>query len=366
MVEFSLIDVLRRVAQGRYLLLATVLLGLATGLIAGFVWKPWYTAEAVFLPPRGGDIGSSAAMLLGGATDSSDLYLGLLASRTLQDDVIDHVGLKSVYRVNSQSLARFLLSKQSKFSVGRNSLVSVNVLSSDPKLSAQIANAYVDALYRVNSTMVRSSSNARRAFYEQELGDQRAVLAKAEMELKDTEQATGLVLPAGEAQASVNETVSLQTQIGQAEERLAGLLVGATDQNAQVVQARAQLAQLRGQLERTQAATAKGQGIPASSQLPGLTLEVEQKQRAVRQAEAAYELLLTQSARARLAATDPGPQLEIVDAAVPPEFPAGPNRRNLAVYGTVVGFLLGLLYILFVAPLRRLMADILHVASPAR
>jgi uncharacterized protein involved in exopolysaccharide biosynthesis len=357
-VEFNLIAVIQRVLRGKYVLLATTLFGAVIAIVAAHVTKPWYYSQSQFLPPRYNDLtgGSPSALLLGGGADASDLYLGLLVSRSVQDDVVNHLNLKAVYHTPSQTAARFLLQKDSSFGVGRNSLVFVTVKASDPKLAADIANTYLDALYRLNGEMVSSSSDARRLFFQQQLTAQRAELEQAELALKQTEEKTGLVLPTGEAQAGLNATAQIQAQLDAAEDRLAGLLVGFTDQNPQVIQARAQIVQLRSQLARQQRDDhPESAGIPPNSQLPGLTLEVEEKERDVRAAQSSYDTLLQQYGKARLASIDPGPQLEVVDRAVPSEFKAGPNGQRLLEYGVGIGFLLGLLYLLFFEPLRRML-----------
>jgi uncharacterized protein involved in exopolysaccharide biosynthesis len=357
LVEFNLVAVVHRVLRGKYVLISTTILGAVIGVLVAHFTKPWYFSQSQFLPPRYTDSsGSPSALLLGGGTDASDLYLGLLVSRSVQDDVVDHLGLKAAYHTRSQAAARSFLQKNSFFGVGRNSLVFVTVKAENPQLAANIANAYLEALYRLNGTMVASSSDARRAFFQQQLKEQRADLDKAELALKETEEKTGTVLLGGEAQAGLQTAVQLQSQIDSADERLAGLLVSETDQNPQVIQARAQIAQLRDQLARQQQDdNAKSLGIPSNNRYPGLTLEFEEKQRDVKQAEDAYEGLMQQYGRARLASIDPGPQLEVVDRAVPPEGPAGPNRQSLMQYGAIGGFFCGLLYLLFFDPFRRLL-----------
>jgi uncharacterized protein involved in exopolysaccharide biosynthesis len=96
--------------------------------------------------------------------------------------------------------------------------------------------------------------------------------------------------------------------------------------------------------------------------MPGVTLEIEKKQRDVHISEDSYSGLLQQYARARLATIDPGPQLEVVDYAVPAEFKAGPNRKTLVEEGFGIGLLVGLLYLIFFEPLRRL---VIYLRPPA-
>lgn len=356
-IEFNLVAVIQRILRGKYILLATTMIGLIIGLIDAHVTKPWYYATAQFLPPHVTDFsGGGASLLIGGGTDASDLYLGLLVSRSVQDDIVNRFGLRAILHAPNQPVARFLLQKNSFFAVGRNSLIVVTVKADDPTLAANLANGYIAALYRLNGSMVASSSDARRAFFQQQLKEARADLDKAELALKETQEKTGLVLPAGEAQAGLNATVQLQSQIDAAEERLAGLLVGGTDQNPEVIQARAQISQLRAQLARQQKdESSRSSGILSNNRIPGLTLEFQEKERDEKVAEGAYDALSEQYAKARLASIDPGPQLEVVDRAVPPEGPSGPDRHGLIQYGVIFGFLAGLAYLLFFEPLRGLL-----------
>src|SRR6185437_4084586 len=247
--------------------------------------------------------------------DPSDVYLGMLGSRSVQDDVIDHVGLMAVYHAKTKTIARNALKHQSKFKVNKNSLISVDVNAGDPKLASKIANAYLDALYRLNGSMVASASAHRRQFYEEQMESQKEALDAAEVALKQAEEKTGIVLPEGVAQASLRAIVDLQAEIGSQEAKLSALRMGATEDNPQVVQARAQLAELRSQLAQQQANTAKQahrSGLASSAVLPGLAMEIVRKMRDVKLNETLYDTLTAQYEKARIESLDPGPQFQIV------------------------------------------------------
>jgi tyrosine-protein kinase Etk/Wzc len=357
-IEWNLVRTIRRVLLGRRILLAYAFSGLILGAVIAFVWPQWYTAEAVFLPPQlteTSNTSSPSSLLL--QQDPSDRYLGMLGSRSVADDVIDHVGLVAIYRAKTRSDARAALAKHSKFTVSKNSLISVEVTASEAKLAAAIANAYLDALYHLNGSMVASASSYRREFFEGQMESQKKELADAELALKQAEEKTGIVLPEGEAQAGLKATADLQAAIGRQEAELSALLVGATEDNPRVVQARAQLAALHAQLVRQQSnskAPNPGAGLASSSELPGLTLEYMRKMRDVKLNETLYDLLATQFEKARIASFDPGPQLQIVDRAVVAEGKAGPPRRLIIIVGFASGFVAGLLYLLLIDRLRSL------------
>lgn len=368
-VEWNLIDVVRKVVRARRTIYACALAGLALGLLLALILPKSYRAKAVFLPPRasdlvipslsssggGGAAAAGASLLLG--QDPSDMYLGMLASDTVTDDVIDHLGLMKIYHAKKKVDARNALQTQSKFKVDKNSLISVEVTASDPNLAARIANAYLDALYRLNGSMVASASAHRRAFYEEQMESQKKDLDASEVALKQAEEKTGIVLPEGVAQAGLRTVVDLQAAIGTAQAKLSGLLMGATDDNPQVIQARAELTELRSQLARQQENSAKqrpGTGLASSAALPGLTMELLRKMRDVKLNETLYNTLTQQYERARIESLDPGPQFQIVDHALVPERKAGPPRKLLVVGGFIVGFLFGLIFVLTREPIAQL------------
>lgn len=357
-VTISVIDVVRRIEAGKFLILLCCLAGLLLGVAFALLTRPWYQAQAIFLPPETPDLASSsptAALLI--KQDPTDIYLGLLASRSVADDVIDHVGLMNSLHANIRTDARASLAGISKFTVSKNQLISVQVTMGDPVLAAAVANAYLDALYRLNGQMVSSSSSHREEFFEGQLAKQKEVLARAETDLKTTQERIGIVSPEGEAQAGIAATSQLQAQIGAAKTRLAGLRVGATEENPQVIEARTQLGELQGLLAQVQASSAArrpGAGIASTRELPGLSLEYARKQRELKLRESIYNGLTQQYERARLAAIDPGPQLQVVDRAIVAERKSGPSRRLYVAGGLVAGLLVSLGYLLLSAPVRRL------------
>jgi len=354
-IELNLIRVVARVLRGRRLIAVTTLVGVVLGVLLILTSKPYYAAKAVFLPPKNMDMPATGIMFFGTGGDQSDLYLGLLASDAVEDDVIEHLGLMQMFHPKLRQDARQILAGMSKFTVDKNTMVTVTVKAGKPELAAAIANAYLEALYRLNGKMVASASEHRRSFYEDQLSQQKAELLNAEVALEQTEQKTGTVSPTGEAQAQLEATAQLQAQINQVQTRLAGLLVSETEQNAQVKETRSELAQLQVQQAQLQSAAGKSarQGLAAAGALPAMALENGQRQREVKLRETVYDALVQQYERARLQSLDPGPQLQIVDLAMPPERKAGPSKRLMLFVPAFLGFMLGLAWVVLADPVRR-------------
>lgn len=372
-VTINLVDLVRRVEAGKWIIILCCLVGLLFGVGLILLIPPWYQAEAVFLPPETSELSSpslsspTAAFLM--KQDPTDIYLGLLASRSVADDVIGHTGLTNSFHSRLRTDARASLASISKFTVSKNQLISVQVKMGDPALAAAVANAYLDALYRLNGQMVSSSSSHREQFFEGQLEKQKEILARAEVDLKTTQEKIGIVSPEGEAQAGLLVTSQLQAQIGDAQTRLAGLRVGATEQNPQVIEARTQLTELQGLLAQMQASSGTrrpGAGLASTRELPGLSLEYARKLRELKLRELIYNSLTQQYERSRLAAIDPGPQLQIVDRATVAERKSGPSRRLFVAGGVVAGLLVSFGYLLLSVPARRLLHTYRGVSAADR
>src|SRR5207253_5209004 len=102
-------------------------------------------------------------------------------------------------------------------------MISIAVDDKDPKRAAAIANAYVERLYQVTQRLAISESSQRRLFYQKELADEKEALANAEVELKKTQEKTGLIQLSGQAEAIIRASTTLKAQITSKEVQLQGL-----------------------------------------------------------------------------------------------------------------------------------------------
>lgn len=360
LVPIDLNTLVRTIYRNRWRIGLASLAGLTLGILLALMLPLYYEGNAVFLPPKETDMlafsqspGSASSLLMGGGTSKSDVYLGLLGSRTVADMVIDGNDLMKEYKAKRRIDAEIQLAGASTFKVSKNSLIQVSVKARTPQLAAKLTNAYLDALFQLNGQMATSGSAFRKKFFEEQLEDERHALDEAETQLKNVQQSSGVVLPSGEAMAGINATADLQAQIGYAETEVAALTSGGTEQNPEVIQQRRKIAQLRAELARQQA-DEHSKGLASNYSLPGLTLAYEQKAREVKLRSALYDAMVKQYEQARLSSIDPGPQLQVVDRAVAPEQKAGPHRTFLALAGLILGLLASIVYFAAAEPFQRM------------
>ncbi len=234
----------RAMWSGRRIVALFSLAGLLVGIVLAFVIKPKYDAVVRFLPPEKKAI-SAISLLPGSATGSGDHYLGLVKSRTVADDVIASQHLMNYFHAKRPSEARKRLEAMSKIVTDKDQFITVTVRASEPNTAMNIANEYVDALYRLNYSISVAEAKHRWEYYEAPLEEEKNKLAAAEEDLKRVQQQTGTMLPEAQVRSGIAALVQLAQEIANSEAQLAALRTGSTDQNPDVVHLNAQIASLK-------------------------------------------------------------------------------------------------------------------------
>lgn len=346
--EISLAIWLKILYERKGLILATtVISGLVAAGIA-LLLPPTFKAEAVIIPPQQAQ--SSTSMMsaqvaqLGGLAglgltgmllkNPADLYIGILESRSIADSLVDKFHLQDVYGVKKRSDARKRLARLSSFTTGKDQLIHIVVRDHDPKRSSDLANAYVQRLFEQNQHLALTEASQRRLFFEQQIAQERDALTSAEVAFKNTQQKTGLIVPAGQAEGLVRSGILLRSEIAGREVQLQAIRSYETEENPQVRVLESEINTLNGQLRRLETEhgtqSADGIEIPAGK-LPEVGLEYGRKLRDFRYHEAIYEFLEKQYEAARIDEAKLAPVIQVVDGAVTPDRKSGPPRFLITV-----------------------------------
>lgn len=361
--KIDLLDAVLFFAENRARIITLALLGLAIGVALAFLLPSTYMATAVILPPQQQSSTASALMgaigSLAGLSSKSDLpiknpsdmYVGLLQSRTIADGLIDKFHLQQVYRTKTLMKTRKVLKKHSTIVNGKDSLISVTVKEHDPNLASNLANGYIRALYSMNSNLALTDAAQRREFFEQQLDQEKNALANAEKAFKDTEVKTGVIQLSGQAESVISRMAALSAQIASQEVQLRAMKTFATDENPDLIRSQQSIAELRKQLTQLQSVQSKeapGGFSLSAGKVPEASLAYMRKYRDLQFHETLYQLLATQYETARIDEAKSAPLIQVVDKAVPPEKRSGPPRVLIILGCIFVGFLLGVLWSLAV------------------
>ena len=133
----------------------------------------------------------------------TDMYVGILESRTIADHVITKFHLQQLYRTRNMEDARTALKNNSRFLAGKDGLIHISVEDHDPYRASEMANTYVDELYTMNSHLAVTEADQRRQFFDQEMAKERSDLSAAEDDLKKTAEKTGVIHLGGQAESII-------------------------------------------------------------------------------------------------------------------------------------------------------------------
>ena len=315
-----------------------------------------YTASTVILTPQ--TMPSSAAALLGelsslGSLASlggdnqfkspSDTFLGVLSSRSVADELIQRFDLQHVYRKRTLVDTRKSLANHTRIEVTRGWLIRISVEDHDVNRAAQLANGYVDALYRVNRQLALTTGSQKRLFLEQQLDAERVLLGQAEESFQKIQQNTGMIQLAGQTEITLRSIAQLRATISAKEIEMQMLRTTATEQNIRLQQMENEVGALKEQLAKAESSSSGGNDdylIPAG-RIPQTGLDYLRGARELRYHEALFEMLAKQYEAARLEEAKSPPLIQVIDKAIALDKKSWPPRVLLVMMaGLVATFVL--------------------------
>ncbi len=357
--SIDVLDILVVLAQGWRRIALLSCIGLILGVILSLVLRPTYKGSALILPPQqehsissalAGQLGALASLGGGGGggllKNPADMYVGILESRTIADELIAKFHLQALYKEKTMAATRDDLKRHTTFEAGKDGLIHIAVEDHDPQRASDLTNGYLDALYRMNSTLAITEAAQRRVFFDEQLAEEKSALLKAEDALKQTEEKTGLIQLNGQAQAIISSIAQARAQISSLEVELQATRTFATDQNPDAVRIQQEIATRQrelAQLESSQAKLAPGDIALPAGRVPQAGLEFASKVRDLKYHETLYDLLSRQYEAARIDEAKSAPILQVVDRAVPPDKKSGPHRLLILAGLTFLGFVMGCL-----------------------
>jgi len=345
--EASMVDLLIFAAKHKKKIISAALVTavLAAGL--SLLMPNIYQASTRLLPPQ--QTQSSAAALLSqlggiagaaagvaGMKNPSDLYIGMLKSRTVADRLVEKFDLRKVYGTNSIELARKKLISNTTFTSGKDGLILVEVEDTDKKRVTQLANGYVAELFGLMKTLAVTDASQRRLFYEGQLEATKDKLSKAEIALKSTMDSHGVVSVDAESRAMLETAARLKAQTAAKEIQLRAMSAFVTTNNVEYRRVEEELAGLRAELSKLE----NGRGVDLERDKPA-GLENIKLLRDLKYQQMLYEVLAKQYEVARIdEAKDPS-VIQVLDVAVEPERKFKPKRSIITLVGLAVGVVLG-------------------------
>jgi uncharacterized protein involved in exopolysaccharide biosynthesis len=350
--ESRLLDLVLQLPEWKFFILKVVFVCAVIAAVVAFVWPKSYTATARVMPPQQTQSSLSTAMMgqlgplaaiagngLGMSKTATDVYLYVLRSRTVADDLIDHFGLIQVYKSKRRVDAQDELRDNTQFLSGKEGGISISVSDRDPQRAAEIANAYVEELRKLTQTLAVTEAGRRRIFFEREVQKAGDELSRAELGMKRTQEQTGILLLEPQSKAMIEGVTSLHAQVVIKEAQVEAMRNFATAENPDLIRAQSELAAIKSELARMEAGQV-GTSVADVNlrKIPEKGLEYLRSLRELKYREALLEALIKQYEIARVDEAKDAAIIQVLDKAVPPEIRSSPKRSLIVGTAAFLAF----------------------------
>lgn len=345
--------------DNRRLISVTALAAFVIGAAIAFCIPPRFDSTVTIMPP---DILDNTSMMMAtlgskgspnlagmasnllGMKSTGALFIGLLRSRAVEDDIVDKWNLRHEYGFRYEQDARSGLEKHSTINEDRKSgIITIVVSDHMPRRAQGIAQCYVEELNGLLSRVSISSARRERIFIEQRLVKVKGDLEDAEQQFSTFASKNTALDITEQTKAVVESAAILQGQLIGAQSELEGLLQIYNPNNVRVRSAQARVDELKRQLQKISGVNtplANGfnsdEPYPSIRRLPILGVQWADLYRRVKTQETVYELLSEQYELARIREAKEIPTVNIIDPANFPEKKSWPHRALMIMLLMIV------------------------------
>lgn len=305
------------------------------------------TGAGFVLPSAGGGLLSTRT--------PADTAIGVLSSRSVQDDIINRFNLRQSYHCKLYFDARKELTERSSFSEDKRSgIITIAVSDRDPNRARNVTEAYIEDLNSLVNSLSTSAARRERIFLEERLKSIKENLDADSEALSQFSSHNAALDPQMQGEATMQAVGRIRDELIAAQSELSGMRADYTDDNARVRQIQGRVDELQKQLkkmtganESLDASSAEGeQVLPSVRELPVLGFTYYKLYRQVTMEEALYETLTKQYELAKVQEAEEIPQIKVLDAPDVPERKFSPHRLAIIFVGTWLSFFAGVLWII--------------------
>lgn len=348
--EINLLELLRVVVKNLPLIVKITTAAIILSVVYSLTLKNVYTAKATLLPPQKDSGGGAAALLasigggglaglaggLGGG--SSDMFMGILKSRTVSDAVIKRLDLNTELMSKNTDDTRKKLQALVKFQAGKDGIITITADYKEPAKAALLANTFIDELQKKSLQLNLTKASTERSFLEKRLVMVRQDLKRAEEDMKGFQEKNKTIKADTQAAVAIEGIARLRAEVVSKEVKLAALRNSMTDENPEIRTLLAGLTKLKGQLNSMSGTGDSGGVIPSVGNAPSLGVEYIRRLRELKIQEALFEQLTKQFELAKISEARDSSSIQVLDEAVAPLRKSKPKRSLIVILSTVTAF----------------------------
>ncbi len=356
--EVSLLDLLIVLAKHKRTVLGIPFVVAIAAVIISLLLPNIYTGTTRILPPQqsasaasallsqlGGAVGGLGGAASGalGIRNPNDLYVGMLRSRTVADNLIARFDLNKIYREDIQSVTRSILQDKTTISAGRDGIISIEVDDKDPKRAAELANGYVEELMKLTRVLAVTEASQRRLFFERQLIQAKDNLTTAEIAARQGLQKGGLAQVDAQGRSMIEVTARLRAQISAKEVQIGSMRTFAAEGNPELQRTHQELGALRRELARIEGSS-PGAAVGRRDTSANSGLDNLGRLRDVKYYEFLYELLAKQFELAKIDEAKDATVVQVMDKAIDPDRKSKPRRALIVLLSIFAAGLIAILW----------------------
>lgn len=324
--ELTLLDYWRIIWKYKLLIALLFFVFVAASAVRTLRLPATYKATAAILPSAGSgdDSASYRMMMYYGMMSQSDIFISILNSRTMRDEVAKQLQNS---QADDKGAGRTAAGKRDIFvpaphaELSKENIINVSIVDTDPERAAKIANLYVKTLDRLYMGFNIKEAGQKRRFIEERLKETEQSLREAENKIEEYSRKHNI---AGARHSSGIPAGGLESQIMAKKVELEAKKHYATYLNPEIKQLEKEITEME----------------KAVASLPAVENEMARLIRDLKVQENIYQLLITQYEQVKIEEVRDIPVVQVLDWAVPPRAKHGPMlKRSMVIAGLAALFI---------------------------
>jgi len=356
MVTIDIFEYLKILAKYRKMLLRNFFVIMLLAVVASLLWPKKYKATATFVPSytvqtpfselRRTETPDLAFLLEGSQIYISDVYAGIMKSRTVMLDVIKKTGLQDIFKHKYMVDVMRDLERNSSIEVNEEQIITLTVFMPNAFLAAEVANAWLSSLDSLNQAAIKKQGSRDAVF----IGNRLVEISQDAVNTGDSlaafESKHRIFALEEEAKATVDIYSGLAVQLLQKEIELMKWQNASTTMpvrksiESEIVNINRKLSEMQ--------SSGRGGVIANVSfrELPWLQLEHAKLLQEKGVLDSLKSYLLLEYEVAKLKASVNTPTIIVISQAIPPERRAWPARAKIVLFSALVAIIFNMMAVL--------------------
>jgi tyrosine-protein kinase Etk/Wzc len=321
--EINLLDFLLVIKKYLKFIIGIFFISVIATMIILLLKPKEYKATAIILPPitsEGGimaNLPSGISGIIKEKTTPTDIFVAILKSRSMKDDIIDKFNLMNIYKCETREEARKKVEDNTEIKVTKEKTITVSYIDTDKERVRDIANFYILNLDKKIRELNITNASQKRKFIEGRLEDTKKALKDIEERLKNYQIGNKVVIEKDMGEVAVGE---LQGRLIAKKIELEAKQKFTTPNNPDIIKLKNEIEEMEKQIMK----------------LPPIETESARLIREYKTQETLYTLLVSEYEKAKIEEARDTPTVQVCDWATTPEKKYRPKiKMSMAVSGIV-------------------------------